>query len=107
MVNFNRRFDRDYAELHRVVTEGEIGDVELIQLSTRGPSMPPLDYIATSGGQMRDQTVHFFDLDPGDGDHSDDYEIPEDLAARQRRPVRSTDPRRGRHWWSTGRIPRR
>ena len=62
MVNFNRRFDRDYAELQRVVTEGEIGDVELIQLSTRGPAMPPLDYIATSGGQMRDQTVHFFDL---------------------------------------------
>ena len=24
--------------------------------------MPPLDYIAVSGGQMRDQTVHFFDL---------------------------------------------
>jgi myo-inositol 2-dehydrogenase / D-chiro-inositol 1-dehydrogenase len=24
--------------------------------------VPPLDYIAVSGGQMRDQTVHFFDL---------------------------------------------
>ena len=24
--------------------------------------MPPLEYIAVSGGQMRDQTVHFFDL---------------------------------------------
>jgi myo-inositol 2-dehydrogenase/D-chiro-inositol 1-dehydrogenase len=24
--------------------------------------MPPLDYIAVSGGQLRDQTVHFFDL---------------------------------------------
>jgi myo-inositol 2-dehydrogenase/D-chiro-inositol 1-dehydrogenase len=62
MVNFNRRFDRDYAELKRVVDSGEIGDVELIQLSSRGPAMPPLSYIAVSGGQMRDQTVHFFDL---------------------------------------------
>lgn len=62
MVDFNRRFDRDYAELKRVVDSGEIGDVELIQLSTRGPSLPPLEYIAVSGGQMRDQTVHFFDL---------------------------------------------
>jgi myo-inositol 2-dehydrogenase / D-chiro-inositol 1-dehydrogenase len=62
MVDFNRRFDRDYAELQRIVTSGEIGGVELIQLSTRGPAMPPLSYIATSGGQMRDQTVHFFDL---------------------------------------------
>jgi myo-inositol 2-dehydrogenase/D-chiro-inositol 1-dehydrogenase len=62
MVNFNRRFDRDYAELKQVVDSGEIGDVELIQLSSRGPAMPPLSYIAVSGGQMRDQTVHFFDL---------------------------------------------
>ena len=62
MVDFNRRFDRDYAELKRVVDAGEVGDVELIQLSTRGPAMPPLGYIAVSGGQMRDQTVHFFDL---------------------------------------------
>lgn len=62
MVDFNRRFDRDYAELKRIVDAGEIGRIELIQLSSRGPAMPPLSYIATSGGQMRDQTVHFFDL---------------------------------------------
>jgi myo-inositol 2-dehydrogenase/D-chiro-inositol 1-dehydrogenase len=62
MVDFNRRFDRDYAELKRAVHAGEIGDVELIQLTSRGPRMPPLEYIAVSGGQMRDQTVHFFDL---------------------------------------------
>lgn len=62
MVDFNRRFDRDYAELKRVVDAGEVGDVELIQLSTRGPTMPPLAYIAVSGGQMRDQAIHFFDL---------------------------------------------
>lgn len=62
MVDFNRRFDRDYAELKRIVDAGEIGQVELIQLTSRGPVMPPLPYIATSGGQMRDQAVHFFDL---------------------------------------------
>lgn len=62
MVDFNRRFDRDYAEVKRAVDVGEIGQVELLQLSSRGPSMPPLEYIAVSGGQMRDQTVHFFDL---------------------------------------------
>jgi myo-inositol 2-dehydrogenase / D-chiro-inositol 1-dehydrogenase len=62
MVAFNRRFDRDYAELKRVVDGGGIGQVELIQLTSRGPAMPPLDYIRVSGGQMRDQAVHFFDL---------------------------------------------
>ncbi|MDL9944615.1 Gfo/Idh/MocA family oxidoreductase [Gordonia sp. ABSL11-1] len=62
MVDFNRRFDRDYAEVARTVRSGEIGGVELVQMTTRGPALPPLDYIAVSGGQMRDQTVHFFDL---------------------------------------------
>lgn len=62
MVDFNRRFDRDYAELRRVVATGGVGTPHLIQMTTRGPSLPPLEYIAVSGGQMRDQTVHFFDL---------------------------------------------
>jgi len=62
MVDFNRRFDRDYLELKRIIDAGEVGGVELLQLSTRGPAVPPLSYIAASGGQMRDQTVHFFDL---------------------------------------------
>ncbi|MDN3310265.1 Gfo/Idh/MocA family oxidoreductase [Microbacterium oryzae] len=62
MVDFNRRFDRDHAELKRLVDEGEVGEVALVQLTSRGPALPPLDYLKVSGGQMRDQTVHFFDL---------------------------------------------
>lgn len=62
MVDFNRRFDSDHAALRRIVLDGGIGDVELVQMSSRGPSMPPLSYLAVSGGQLRDQTVHFFDL---------------------------------------------
>ena len=53
MVDFNRRFDRDYAELRRVVAAGDVGKVHLIQMTSRGPSLPPLEYIAVSGGQMR------------------------------------------------------
>ncbi|GAA4195244.1 inositol 2-dehydrogenase [Microbacterium oryzae] len=62
MVDFNRRFDRDHAELKRLVDAGEVGDVALVQLTSRGPALPPLEYLKVSGGQMRDQTVHFFDL---------------------------------------------
>lgn len=62
MVDFNRRFDRDYAELRRTVCDGEVGAVRIIQMTSRGPTLPPLSYIAVSGGQMRDQSVHFFDL---------------------------------------------
>ena len=32
-------------------------------MTARGPSLAPLSYLlATPGGQLRDQTVHFFDL---------------------------------------------
>jgi len=62
MLDFNRRCDRDHAELRRIVAEGGVGDVELVQLSSRGPSLPPIEYLRVSGGQLRDQTVHFFDL---------------------------------------------
>ena len=62
MVNFNRRFDPDHAELKRIVDDGGVGTVELVQLTSRGPVVPPLEYVKVSGGQMRDQTVHFFDL---------------------------------------------
>jgi myo-inositol 2-dehydrogenase / D-chiro-inositol 1-dehydrogenase len=62
MLNFNRRFDRDHSELRKVVADGGVGDVELVQVSSRGPSLPPIEYLRVSGGQLRDQTVHFFDL---------------------------------------------
>ncbi|MEE3850803.1 Gfo/Idh/MocA family oxidoreductase [Gordonia sp. LSe1-13] len=62
MVDFNRRFDRDHAELQRSVRSGDIGTVELVQMTSRGPALPPFGYIEASGGQMRDQAVHFFDL---------------------------------------------
>ncbi|CAM3795218.1 Gfo/Idh/MocA family oxidoreductase [Tsukamurella ocularis] len=62
MIGFNRRFDRDHAELKGLVDAGEIGEVALLQLTSRGPAVPPLEYIVVSGGQMRDQAVHFFDL---------------------------------------------
>ncbi len=62
MMAFNRRFDRDYAELKATVDSGAVGEVALIQLTSRGPELPPLDYLRVSGGQMRDQAVHFFDL---------------------------------------------
>ncbi|HVC82994.1 MAG TPA: Gfo/Idh/MocA family oxidoreductase [Chloroflexota bacterium] len=62
MVDFNRRFDASHAALRASVVGGEIGTIELIQMTTRGPAVPPIEYVKVSGGQMRDQTIHFFDL---------------------------------------------
>lgn len=62
MVNFNRRFDSAHAELRDLVRQGSIGSLSLLQLTSRGPALPPVDYLKSSGGQFRDQAVHFYDL---------------------------------------------
>jgi myo-inositol 2-dehydrogenase/D-chiro-inositol 1-dehydrogenase len=62
MLGFNRRFDASHAAVKEAVARGEVGRVEIIQLTSRGPTPPPISYIKGSGGQLRDQTIHFFDL---------------------------------------------
>jgi myo-inositol 2-dehydrogenase / D-chiro-inositol 1-dehydrogenase len=62
MLGFNRRFDVSHAAVKEAVDRGEVGKVEIVQLTSRGPKPPPISYIKTSGGQLRDQTIHFFDL---------------------------------------------
>jgi len=62
MIGFNRRFDASHAALKEAVGQGEVGRIEIVQLTSRGPAPPPVAYVKVSGGQMRDQTIHFFDL---------------------------------------------
>ncbi len=62
MIGFNRRFDRSHAGVKKAIDEGEIGRIEMVQLTSRGPTPPPISYVRASGGQMRDQAIHFFDL---------------------------------------------
>ncbi len=62
MVGFNRRFDPHFAELQRRVRAGEIGRVELVQITSRDPAPPPLGYVRRSGGLFRDMMIHDFDM---------------------------------------------
>jgi myo-inositol 2-dehydrogenase/D-chiro-inositol 1-dehydrogenase len=62
MVGFNRRFDPNFASLRRRVTEGAIGALEIVSITSRDPSPPPLAYIARSGGLFRDMMIHDFDM---------------------------------------------
>ena len=62
LVGFNRRFDPDFAELHRRITMGAIGQVEQVIITSRDPGPPPLSYIKVSGGLFRDMTIHDFDM---------------------------------------------
>ena len=59
---FNRRFDAHYAALKAHVESGDVGDIEMMFLTSRTQSPQPMDYVASSGGLMRDKGAHFFDL---------------------------------------------
>ena len=62
MVGFNRRFDPSFAAVRRAIDDGKVGDVELVQITSRDPDAPPADYIERSGGLLRDMTIHDFDI---------------------------------------------
>lgn len=62
MMGFNRRFDPDFQALHAAIAAGQIGDVEMVTITSRDPGAPPADYITRSGGIFKDMTIHDFDV---------------------------------------------
>jgi len=62
MMGFNRRFDPHFSAVRAAIDEGRIGDVEMVQITSRDPGAPPPSYIKVSGGIFRDMTIHDFDI---------------------------------------------
>ena len=61
-IGFNRRFDPTNRAIQAAIRKGEVGDVELVVITSRDPGPPPLEYIKVSGGLFRDMMIHDFDL---------------------------------------------
>jgi myo-inositol 2-dehydrogenase/D-chiro-inositol 1-dehydrogenase len=62
MMGFNRRFDPSFRALRERLHHGEIGRLELVAITSRDPAPPPAAYIQSSGGLLRDMTIHDFDM---------------------------------------------
>lgn len=62
MIGFSRRYDANHLGVREAIQGGEIGKVEMMHLTSRSQEPPPISYVKVSGGQFRDQTIHFFDL---------------------------------------------
>ncbi|WP_319532450.1 inositol 2-dehydrogenase [uncultured Cohaesibacter sp.] len=62
MMGFNRRFDTNFDAVKRNILNGEVGEVELVQITSRDPSAPSIDYLKTSGGIFVDMMIHDFDM---------------------------------------------
>lgn len=61
-VGFNRRFDPSHRAVRDAVAAGEVGAPELVRISSRDPTPPPLEYVRVSGGIFLDMTIHDFDM---------------------------------------------
>ncbi|CAB3724143.1 inositol 2-dehydrogenase [Paraburkholderia rhynchosiae] len=62
MIGFQRRFDPTFAALKARIERGEIGDPEMLIVTSRDPGAPPAEYIRSSGGIFRDMLIHDLDV---------------------------------------------
>jgi myo-inositol 2-dehydrogenase / D-chiro-inositol 1-dehydrogenase len=60
-IGFQRHFDRDFLKAHEAIESGRLGEIRFMRLVSRDRTLPPIEYIPTSGGQYKDQMVHDFD----------------------------------------------
>ncbi|MES2979511.1 MAG: inositol 2-dehydrogenase [Pseudomonadota bacterium] len=74
MLGFQRRFDPTFSEAKMRLDRGDIGNPEMLVVTSRDPGAPPVDYIKQSGGIFRDMLIHDFDIFRwilcGDGDEA-------------------------------------
>lgn len=61
-IAFNRRYDPNFQEVKRMVSNGKIGKPQIIKITSRDPAPPPVSYIKVSGGLFLDMAIHDFDM---------------------------------------------
>ncbi len=61
-VGFNRRFDHNFMKIKEFVDSGKIGDVHVVNITSRDPDLPSFEYLKSSGGIFVDMTIHDFDM---------------------------------------------
>ena len=62
MIGFNRRFDPSFGALKTALDGGQIGQPELLSITSFDPAPPPVSYVKVSGGLFRDMMIHDFDM---------------------------------------------
>jgi len=61
-VGFNRRFDKSFQQVHRIVDSGEIGRPCVLRITSRDPELPAMEFLRVSGGMFLDMSIHDFDM---------------------------------------------
>jgi myo-inositol 2-dehydrogenase/D-chiro-inositol 1-dehydrogenase len=61
-VGFNRRFDPTFRRVREHVESGRVGKPFIVNITSRDPEPPSLEYLKVCGGIFFDTTVHDFDM---------------------------------------------
>ncbi len=61
-IGFNRRFDHNFRKIHELAKNGDLGDIQIVKITSRDPEPPSAEYAAASGGMFLDMTIHDFDM---------------------------------------------
>lgn len=92
-IGFQRRFDSTFAAL-KCIEQGEIGELEALNVISRDPGAPPISYLQRSGGIFKDMLIHDFDIFRWIGEEAESvYAIASalvtpELPAKHRMPIR-------------------
>jgi myo-inositol 2-dehydrogenase/D-chiro-inositol 1-dehydrogenase len=62
LIGFQRRYDPTFSALKERLSAGEIGEPEMLVVTSRDPGAPPVEYIKVSGGIFKDMLIHDFDI---------------------------------------------
>lgn len=62
MIGFQRRFDPTFNEAKTRLARGDVGQPEMLIITSRDPGAPPVEYLKQSGGIFRDMLIHDFDV---------------------------------------------
>lgn len=61
-IGFNRRFDHNFMKVKELISDGVLGELQILKITSRDPSPPPNEYVKASGGMFMDMTIHDFDM---------------------------------------------
>ena len=62
LIGFQRRYDPTFSAIKERLSAGEIGEPEMLVVTSRDPGAPPVEYIKVSGGIFKDMLIHDFDI---------------------------------------------
>ncbi|MCC6868124.1 MAG: inositol 2-dehydrogenase [Burkholderiales bacterium] len=62
LIGFQRRYDPTFNAVKERIVKGEIGEPEMLVVTSRDPGAPPVEYLKRSGGIFRDMLIHDFDI---------------------------------------------